>query len=327
MADLGPVPLVETGIVHISAAAFPGFEEAVAMRRAEVLKVTPAYIMECLAHEQGGEAWKAVRRGRCGASSAAAACNGVHPLTGEKWVEDDQGGCFEGWVYDSIWEQFDGNFATAMGHRHESDAIDKAAEWARARHPDATGIFVDQEGAFINEDHPYMHASSDFILVVQSPSKNWAYNGEAKCPVSPDGYGGKVKNGHYHQMQQQMGTYAKRIHTIAASHGVVLPPDWHMQTIYTVFAYNSGRSWVQVVDFDPLFYEAQCRLIETAHTEMFRRKIMAEAGFIRKPETLPMAGEDLEVIVDMEGLDDEAEKAEAAAHATETSETRALLGL
>ena len=322
-----PPPRVESGIVHVGASVLPGFEEAVASRRAEITRVTPEYIAACLHHEQGTEAWKGVRRGRCGASVAAAACNGVNPLTGVKWVDDDQGGSFENWVYESLWEQFQGNYATFMGHEHEPDAIDRAMEWAKARHPDATGIFIDQEGAFINEDFPYMHASSDFIMVVQSPSGNWAYNGEAKCPASPNGYDGKVKPGHYHQMQQQMGTYMKRVHVIAAKHGVVLPPHWRMQTIYTVYSYKSNRSWIQLVDYDPLFYAAQCRMVEDSHKEMFRRLVMAEAGFIRKPETLPMLGDDLEIEVDMGSLVQEAASAEAAAEATKTAETRALLGL
>lgn len=328
-------------ITHIDTTVYPDLEDAVDMFMERFKGWDEARILAALGVPSNTPEWLAIRRLRCGASGASGACDGTHVLTGEKWVDDAIGGSFEGFVHDCLYpDRFKGNVATAQGHKNEPHAIDRGVAWTLAWLEEETGKkvaahWVFQEGAFVNVDYPFIHATSDFSLVVKfEDGTGTAFNGEAKCPMSPTGYGGKVKPAHYHQMQQQMGTYARRLPALAKAHGVVLPLDWVMKTVYTVYSARSGKSWVQLVDFDPVFYLVQCQVVAVAHREMMRRYALFMAGFIRYPETLPVAAgadggvaADLAIELDLEGEDLALAEETRAAEADVTSSTMALLGL
>lgn len=330
----------DLGILFVDLAGLPipkDFDAYVDRRRVEATQVTEAQILGLVKVPSGSDEWLKIRRFRCGASGVGALLNGRHPLTGEKWVADDQGGSFEEFVYQALYHKFKGNYATWRGHQFEPNAIEAARVWLVERHSDAD-VFIEEEGALVNADHNFLHATSDFIAIVRhksDPSKHWAYNGEAKCPMSKKGYRGVVKNSHYCQMQQQMGTYMNRIHVLAAKHGVTLPPHWVMSTVYTVWSDEGRHSTIQIVDWNPDFYEAQCRLAEEAHREVFRRIILLELGLMKDPETRPPPPgvKDLEVDLEEEGeggvMQEKAaleEKKKAGMKAV-THDTMALLGL
>lgn len=213
----------------------------------------PAYIDYARSRPQGGDAWKGTRI--MGASQVFAFNGGRHPKTKEEMRE---AGTWHDVWRDILFDTFQGNYFTMLGNRDE-EKVDKAATtWYRDHHPECVKLIPVHEGAFINEEEPMTHASTDGVkLALLKDGTVYPFNCEYKRPMSPTGYNGVIPFKYICQMQHQMGTYKTRILELAKATGLPLAPDWKLKTLFAAWNPEGGlveRHWV---DFDPEFYQNQ----------------------------------------------------------------------
>lgn len=185
------------------------------------------------------------------------------------------------------------------------------------------------EGTLIWPRHPMFNASTDGIAIVKfTDGKYDCFACEWKCPLSPQGYSGKVPIEYYYQMQQQLTIYKDSGHLeyLLKQRGIDMSKDmvdgwkwramfgvWHKVLIHRQFIAHNEEAFMKHVQY--------VRDIYIQHYAP--RAILRNRGVLRRPCIDVQPDLEINLVPSDSDSDDEGDRTPPAA----SDATRKLLGV